>query len=44
MNVDAISKIAQMPGGSYLTTLTNTQQRRVSRSQSRAIRHHPLRW
>jgi len=43
VNVDAISKITQMPGGSYLVTLTNTQQIRVSRSQSRALRHHLLR-
>ena len=43
VNLDAISKITQMPGGSYLVTLTNTQQIRVSRSQSRALRHHLLR-
>ena len=43
VNVDAISKITQMPGGSYLVTLTNTQQIRVSRSHSRAVRQHLLR-
>ncbi len=42
VNVDAITKITSMPGGSYLMTLTNTQQLRVSRSQSRALRGHLL--
>lgn len=43
VNVEAIRKITPMPGGSYLVTLTNTQQLRVSRSQSRALRGHLLR-
>ncbi len=43
INVEAIRKITPMPGGSYLVTLTNTQQLRVSRSQSRALRDHLLR-
>lgn len=43
VNVDAISKITPMPGGSHLVTLTNTQQLRMSRSQSRALRGHLLR-
>ena len=42
VNVDAIAKITTMPGGSYLVTLTNTQQLRVSRSQSRVLRGHLL--
>ena len=42
VNVDAIAKITTMPGGVYLVTLTNTQQLRVSRSQSRALRDHLL--
>ena len=43
VNVETIRKITPMPGGSYLVTLTNTQQLRVSRSQSRALRGHLLR-
>ena len=42
VNVETIRKITPMPGGSYLLTLTNTQQLRVSRSQSRALRGHLL--
>lgn len=42
VNVETIRKITSMPGGSYLLTLTNTQQLRVSRSQSRALRGHLL--
>lgn len=42
VNVDAIAKITSMPGGVYLVTLANTQQLRVSRSQSRALRGHLL--
>lgn len=42
VNVETIRKITPMPGGSYLVTLTNTQQLRVSRSQSRALRGHLL--
>jgi len=42
VNVETIRKITPMPGGSYLMTLTNTQQLRVSRSQSRALRGHLL--
>ncbi len=38
INVDAIKKIASMPGGFYLVTLTNTQQLRTSRNQSRVLR------
>ncbi len=43
VNVEAIRKITPMPGGSYLVTLTNTQQLRVSRGQSRSLRDHLLR-
>ena len=42
VNIETIRKITPMPGGSYLVTLTNTQQLRVSRSQSRALRGHLL--
>ena len=42
VNVETIRKITPMPGGFYLVTLTNTQQLRVSRSQSRALRDHLL--
>ena len=42
VNVETIRKITPMPGGSYLVTLTNTQQLRVSRSQSRSLRGHLL--
>ena len=42
VNVETIRKITPMPGGSYLVTLTNTQQLRVSRNQSRALRSHLL--
>ncbi len=43
VNVEAIRKITPMPGGSYVVTLTNTQQIRVSRKQSRSLRGHLLR-
>ena len=42
VNVDTISRVTNMPGGSYLVTLTNTQQFRASRNQSRFLRHHIL--
>ena len=44
VNVDTISRVTNMPGGSYLVTLTNTQQFRVSRNQSRFLRHHVLKF
>lgn len=43
VNVETIRKITPMPGGSYLVTLTNTQQIRVSRGQSPTLRDHLLR-
>lgn len=42
VNADTISRVTNMPGGSYLITLTNTQQFRASRNQSRFLRHHVL--
>ena len=42
VNVDTISRVTSMPGGSYLVILTNTQQFRASRNQSRFLRHHVL--
>ena len=42
VNVEAISRMTNMPGGFYLITLTNTQQFRASRNQSRFLRHHIL--
>ncbi len=42
INVEAIRKLTSMPGGWYFVTLTNTQQLRVSRSQSRALRDYFL--
>lgn len=42
VNVDTISHVTNMPGGSYLFTLTNKQQFRASRNQSRFLRHHVL--
>jgi two-component system LytT family response regulator len=37
-NIDAITKISPMPGGTYLTTLSNGQELQVSRIQSRVLR------
>ena len=44
VNVDTISRVTNMPGGSYLITLTNTQQFRASRNQSRFLRNHILKF
>lgn len=44
VNVETISRVTHMPGGSYLVTLTNTQQFRVSRTQSRFLRHQLLKF
>ena len=44
VNVDTISRVTNMPGGSYLITLMNTQQFRASRNQSRFLRHHILKF
>jgi two-component system LytT family response regulator len=37
-NIDAITKISPMPGGTYLATLSNGQDLQVSRIQSRMLR------
>jgi two-component system LytT family response regulator len=37
-NIDAITKISPMPGGTYLATLANGQDLQVSRIQSRVLR------
>jgi DNA-binding LytR/AlgR family response regulator len=42
-NISMISRINQMPGGTYLVTLTNNQQIKVSRLQSRTLRERLLR-
>ncbi|HVG38788.1 MAG TPA: response regulator [Pyrinomonadaceae bacterium] len=42
-NVETITKVSPMPGGTYLVTLTNHQQLPVSRIQSRALRDQLLR-
>jgi two-component system LytT family response regulator len=42
-NLDMISRIAAMPGGTYVVTLTNKQQLGVSRLQGRILRDQLLR-
>ncbi len=42
-NIDAISKVSPMPGGTYLITLANGQEIRASRLQSRILRDQLLR-
>jgi two-component system, LytTR family, response regulator len=37
-NIDAITKISPMPGGTFLATLSNGQELQVSRIQSRMLR------
>ena len=37
-NIDMITKVNSMPGGTYVVTLTNNQQLSVSRLQSRILR------
>jgi two-component system LytT family response regulator len=43
VNVDAISRVSPMPGGTYLVTLSNGQEVRASRLQSRILREQLLR-
>lgn len=43
VNVEMISRVTPMPGGTYLVTLTNNQQHSVSRLQSRVLRDQLLR-
>jgi DNA-binding LytR/AlgR family response regulator len=38
VNIDMISKVSPMPGGTYLATLANGQELNVSRIQSRLLR------
>jgi hypothetical protein len=38
VNIDTISKIGPMPGGTYLATLSNGDELQVSRIQSRVLR------
>ena len=42
-NVDQITKVSAMPGGTYRVTLANGQELQVSRIQSRALRERFLR-
>jgi two-component system, LytTR family, response regulator len=42
-NIEMITRIHQMPGGTYLVTLANNQQIRVSRQHSRSLRERLLR-
>lgn len=42
-NVEMISRVSPMPGGTYLVTLSNNQQLPVSRLQSRVLRDGLLR-
>lgn len=42
-NVEMISRVSPLPGGTYLVTLTNDQQLPVSRLQSRILREQLLR-
>jgi len=42
-NLEMISRISPMPGGTYLVTLSNNQQLPVSRLQSRVLRDQLLR-
>jgi two-component system LytT family response regulator len=43
VNVEFISRVSQMPGGTYVVTLKNNQQISVSRLQSRVLREQLLR-
>jgi two-component system LytT family response regulator len=38
VNLDMLSKVSAMPGGTYLVTLTNKQQLPVSRQRARDLR------
>ncbi|MFY9227173.1 MAG: response regulator [Blastocatellia bacterium] len=42
VNIDMISRIHQMPGGTYTVTLNNNQQIKVSRLQSRSLKERLL--
>lgn len=43
VNIEFISRVTHMPGGVLLVTLTNVQQLKASRAQSRALRRMLLR-
>ncbi len=43
VNIDAITKVSPLPGGTYLVVLTNGQEIRASRLQSRVLRDQLLR-
>ncbi len=43
VNVDMIRRIVPLPGGTYTVVLSNNQEFRVSRIQSRIIREQLLR-
>ncbi len=43
VNVESIHRVTHMPGGAFLVTLSNTQQLKVSRAQSRVLRRQLLR-
>jgi two-component system LytT family response regulator len=43
VNVDAITKVSPLPGGTYLVALANGQEVRASRLQSRVLRDQLLR-
>jgi len=42
VNLDMLSKVSAMPGGTYLVTLTNKQQLSVSRQRARDLREELL--
>jgi two-component system, LytTR family, response regulator len=43
VNIDAIARVSPLPGGVYLVSLTNGQELRASRLQSRILREQLLR-
>jgi two-component system LytT family response regulator len=43
VNIDTVSRVSPMPGGTYVVTLANKQQIPVSRSRARALRDVLLR-
>jgi two-component system LytT family response regulator len=43
VNIEAITKVSPLPGGTYLVTLANGQEIRASRLQSRVLRDQLLR-
>lgn len=43
VNIDAIARVSPLPGGTYLLSLTNGQELRASRIQSRILREQLLR-